>query len=309
MKMAQMRGKVSLMVNSMTGFASGGDMLDTSSWTWEIRSVNGRGLDVRTRLPEGFDSLEKTVKSATSKLCARGTINIGLRLKQSAEAGVPTLNITNLDAVIGAVKNAEDRAADQGLSLAVTRAGDLLGLRGVMEMTTPDSDNKAALLVAMRDSFHAVLADFGQMRGSEGVSLQKILQNQVGQIAEFVAQSKVLAQVRGDKIQANFRDALARIIQNADGVDEDRIAQELAILAVKSDITEELDRLDAHVAAAYELLNQDGAIGRKFDFLTQEFNREANTLCSKAGFSELTQVGLELKTVIDQMREQVQNVE
>ena len=309
MKTAQMRGKVSLMVNSMTGFASGGDMLDASSWTWEIRSVNGRGLDVRTRLPEGFDGLEKTVKSATSKLCARGTINIGLRLKQSSEAGVPTLNITNLDAVIEAVKNTEDRAADQGLSLAVTRAGDLLGLRGVMEMTTPDSDNKAALLVAISDSFHAVLVDFGQMRGAEGASLQNILQNQVGQIADLVAQSKTLTRVRADKIQANFRDNLARIVRNVEGVDEDRIAQELAILAVKSDIIEELDRLDAHVEAAYDLLDQDGAIGRKFDFLTQEFNREANTLCSKAGFSELTQVGLELKTVIDQMREQVQNVE
>lgn len=297
------------MVNSMTGFASLGGEYQGINWVWEIRSVNGRGLDVRTRLPEGYEAVEKFVKSETSKVCARGTVNIGLRVKQSAEGGAPVLNIPNLDAVIEAVKTAEDRAIEKGLSLAVTRAADLLSVRGVIEMSFGATQKDTGLNDAIKAGFEQVLADFVDARGAEGASLKAILSEQVDQIEQLTAQSTGLIDARSAKVAETFRANVQKIMDNADGIDEARITQELAVMAVKSDVMEELDRLGAHISAARDLLATKGPIGRKFDFLTQEFNREANTLCSKAGHTELTQVGLELKTVIDQMREQVQNVE
>ena len=297
------------MVNSMTGFASLGGEHEGINWVWEIRSVNGRGLDVRARMPEGYEAVEKFVKSETAKTCARGTVNIGLRIKQSAEGGTPVLNTSNLDAVIEAVKTAEDRAIEKGLSLAVTRAADLLSVRGVIEMSFEQSQEDAGLNDAVKAGFKQVLADFGDARGAEGANLKAVLIDQVDQIEKLTAQSTGLIEARAAKTAENFRANVQKIMDNADGVDEARITQELAVMAVKSDVMEELDRLSAHIKAARDLLAAKGPIGRKFDFLTQEFNREANTLCSKAGHTELTQVGLELKTVIDQMREQVQNVE
>jgi uncharacterized protein (TIGR00255 family) len=279
------------------------------NWVWEIRSVNGRGLDVRARMPEGYDAVEKYAKAETAKTCARGTVNIGLRVKQNAEGGTPVLNIPNLDAVIEAVKTAEDRASEKGLSLAVTRAADLLSVRGVIEMSFEQSQEDVGLNDAIKAGFKQVLADFGDARGAEGTSLKAVLTDQVDQIEKLTVQSAGLIEARAAKTAAVFRANVQKIMDNADGVDEARITQELAVMAVKSDVMEELDRLSAHIKAARDLLTAKGPIGRKFDFLTQEFNREANTLCSKAGHTELTQVGLELKTVIDQMREQVQNVE
>ncbi|MFK5998268.1 MAG: YicC/YloC family endoribonuclease [Rhodobacterales bacterium] len=293
----------------MTGFASLGGEYQGINWVWEIRSVNGRGLDLRTRLPEGYDWLEKAVKAATTKVCARGTVNIGLRIKQGVEGGAPVLNLANLDAVIGAVLTAEERAQDKGLSLAVTRAADLLSVRGVIEMAAPEASEDAGLQAAIKADFDRVLADFAQARAAEGASLSAILIQQLDRIESLTAQSAGLIAARADKVAAGFRANVTKILENTETVDEARLAQELAILTVKSDVTEELDRLSAHIKAARDLLATNGPIGRKFDFLTQEFNREANTLCAKSNYSELTQVGLELKTVIDQMREQVQNVE
>lgn len=297
------------MVNSMTGFASLGGEYQGTNWVWEIRSVNGRGLDVRTRLPEGYDGVEKFVKAATSKACARGTVNIGLRVKQGAEGGAPVLNLANLDAVIDAVKITEERAHDMGLSLAVTRAADLLSVRGVIEMAFVQSDEDTGLQDAVKADFGQVLSSFLKARADEGASLKTVLSAQVDQIKDLTGQSAALIDARSAQTEATFRNNVQKIIDNADGLDEARLTQELAIMAVKSDVMEELDRLDAHIKAAQKLLATDGPIGRKFDFLTQEFNREANTLCSKSNHTALTQVGLELKTVIDQMREQVQNVE
>ncbi len=297
------------MVNSMTGFASLGGEYEGANWVWEIRSVNGRGLDVRVRLPEGYDGIEKFVKSATSNSCARGTVNVGLRVKQGAEGGAPVLNAANLDVVIDAVKAAEERALEKGLSLAVTRAADLLSTRGVIEMAFAKSDDDVELQAAIKADFGKLLEDFVTARGAEGASLLTILTQQVDRIDNLTQQSADLIAKRSTHTEALFRDNVQKIMNNADGVDEARLAQELAIMAVKSDVMEELDRLRAHIAAARDLLATTGPIGRKFDFLTQEFNREANTLCSKSNYTALTQVGLELKTVIDQMREQVQNVE
>jgi len=297
------------MVNSMTGFASESGAYNGVNWAWEIRSVNGRGLDVRMRAPEGYNGVEKYVKAATAKVCARGTVNIGLRVKQGAEGGSPVLNVANLDAVIEAVKTAEDRAHEKGLSLAVTRAADLLSIRGVIDIAFSQSDEDAELQAAIKSGFEQVLADFIAARVAEGTSLQAILTAQVDKIEDLTAQSTALIASRATQMEEGFRAKVQKIIDNVDGVDEARLVQELAIIAVKSDVMEELDRLGAHIKAARDLLVIEGPIGRKFDFLTQEFNREANTLCSKSNDTALTQVGLELKIVIDQMREQVQNVE
>ncbi len=297
------------MVNSMTGFASLSGEYQGVNWVWEIRSVNGRGLDVRARVPDGYDAVEKFIKAATSKVCARGTVNIGLRVKQGVEGGTPVLNLPNLDAVIEAVKATEERANDKGLSLAVTRAADLLSVRGVIEMAFGEDAANVALLDAVKDDFKAVLGEFITARAAEGASLHAVLSEQVDQIENLTKQSADLIDARKNRTEAVFHANVQKILANTESVDEARLAQELAILAVKSDVMEELDRLRAHISAARNLLATEGPIGRKFDFLTQEFNREANTLCSKSNYTELTEVGLELKTVIDQMREQVQNVE
>jgi uncharacterized protein (TIGR00255 family) len=197
---------------------------------------------------------------------------------------------------------------DAGLSLAPSKATDIVTMRGVLEQAAPDQDT-AALCRTLLADFDAVLADFDAMRQSEGTALASVLEGQLRQVDELTQEAAVLADSRKDEMAATLRRTLARVLENADGADEGRVAQELALIAVKSDVTEEIDRQGAHVAATRDLLEQGGAVGRKMDFLMQEFNREANTLCSKAQNTALTRVGLALKAVIDQMREQVQNVE
>jgi len=192
--------------------------------------------------------------------------------------------------------------------LAPSKATDIVTMRGVLEQSAQVQDTAALCATLLRD-FDAVLAAFDAMRQSEGALLADLLDSQLGQVASLTSEAAALADTRKDEMAASLRRNLARVMDNAEGADEARIAQELALIAVKSDITEEIDRLSAHVSAARDLLGQGGAVGRKLDFLMQEFNREANTLCSKAQNKALTTVGLALKAVIDQMREQVQNVE
>jgi uncharacterized protein (TIGR00255 family) len=299
------------MVNSMTAFAALKGGHETASWAWEMRSVNGRGLDVRVRLPEGCEVLEPLIKAAVAKYCARGTINVGLRLKQDAAGGITRLNPANLERVIEAALQAEDRAMERGLTLAPVDAADLLSQRGVLETGAADDGTGTPLpfMEQLKLELPKVVAAFAAARAAEGKALRAILQKQLDRIADSHGEAVVAAADRQEKTAQTLRVNIEKLLQNAEGLDEARLAQELAILAVKSDVTEELDRLSAHIDAARKLLQTDGPIGRKFDFLTQEFNREANTLCAKAGSTTLTRVGLDLKTIIDQMREQVQNVE
>jgi uncharacterized protein (TIGR00255 family) len=187
-------------------------------------------------------------------------------------------------------------------------AADLAGMRGVLEAGAGDDDT-APLLSALTAQLPELLASFNDMRAREGAALADVLADQVARIEALTAEATALVDARAEAQSETLRTALARVMENTDGADEDRVAQELALIAVKTDVREELDRLVAHVAAARDLLQGDAPRGRKLDFLMQEFNREANTLCSKAQFAELTRIGLDLKAVIDQMREQVQNVE
>ena len=296
------------MTQSMTAFASASGTALGFSWTWEIRCVNGKGLDLRLRVPEWMPALEQALRARLSQVVARGNLSLSLRLSRSETEAPLGVNEAALAAVLAALAKVEARANAQGLPLAATRASDILALRGVLEQKSPDPD-PAPLQAHLLETFEPVLGAFLQARASEGAALAQVLQGQLAQIEALLAQIAAVLPLRNAEAADALAAALARVAANSDGHDPQRVAQELALLAVKSDVTEELDRLHAHVGAARELLASDAPIGRRFDFLMQEFNREANTLCSKSQNKDLTRLGLDLKTVIDQMREQVQNVE
>ncbi len=227
---------------------------------------------------------------------------------RAKKPGGLVVNAAQLETVLDALHQIEARAMDAGVSLAPSKATDIVTMRGVLEQATT-VDDVAALAAVLLAELPAVLADFNAMRSNEGAALAKVLNAQLAEMERLTAQAADLAETRKDEMAATLRRTLTRVLDNADGLSPDRLAQELALIAVKSDVTEEIDRLTAHIAAARDLLAQGGAVGRKLDFLMQEFNREANTLCAKAQNTDLTQAGLAMKAVIDQMREQVQNVE
>ncbi|MBQ0804456.1 MULTISPECIES: YicC/YloC family endoribonuclease [unclassified Sulfitobacter] len=296
------------MIRSMTGFASGNGALAPHSWGWEVRSVNGKGLDLRLRVPDWVDGLEAGLRKQLGDAVARGNVTCNLRIARDENTGGLTVNAAQLDTVLDALHQIEARAMDAGVSLAPSKATDIVTMRGVLEQANT-VDDVATLAKTLLAEFAAVLADFNAMRASEGAALEIVLQAQLTEVETLTTQAAAMAQDRKAEMAQTLQRNLARVLENSDGVDADRLAQELALIAVKSDVTEEIDRLHAHIGAARELLVQGGPVGRKLDFLMQEFNREANTLCSKAQNSALTRVGLALKAVIDQMREQVQNVE
>lgn len=295
------------MIRSMTAFATQQGHADGATWTWEVRSVNGRGLDVKTRLPDGIDGLEAYVRAAIPKQITRGNISVALRLQRDGAEADLEIDATRLDAILDALDAVQERAFDKGVTLGQPTAADVLATRGVLVARTA-SENRDLKSPLMAD-FDAALNALSNMRGDEGAALSQILHAQVDEIETLTAQAVSAAENRTQARQDQMRAALARVMEAGVGADADRVAQELALIAIKADITEELDRLGAHVTAARALLKDGGAVGRKLDFLTQEFNREVNTLCSKALDVDLTQIGLAMKAVIDQMREQVQNVE
>ncbi|MES0827319.1 YicC/YloC family endoribonuclease [Ruegeria sp. SCP11] len=296
------------MIRSMTGFASGKGAFGPHSWTWELRSVNGKGLDMRLRVPEWLTSLETALRAQMSKALTRGNVTLSLRLSRDETVPDLVLNEAAMAAVLTALARTQEMAVASGVTLAPSTAADMIAIKGMLEAGS-DVDDPVPLVGELTKEFADLLAAFIEMRESEGQALAEILDGQLNQVSALTMQAAKLAEQRKDKTAEALRENLARVLDNAQGADPDRVAQELALIAVKSDITEEIDRLKAHVVAARDLLTQDVAVGRKLDFLMQEFNREANTLCSKAQSADLTSVGLELKAVIDQMREQVQNVE
>ena len=278
------------------------------SWAWEMRGVNGRGLDLRLRLPDAIDGLDQPVRQAVQAAVARGNITVSLRLARAPEAGAVRLDADALRRAVEMIRTVEDAAADGELTLVHSTAADILGLRGVLD-TESDVNDAGALRAALLADLKVLIEDFVAVRAAEGAALAEVIGAQLDRIEELLGKARDCLPERDKAAGETLRANLAKLLDARDSLDETRIAQELALLAVKSDITEELDRLATHVTAARALLDGTGPKGRKFDFLTQELNREANTLCSKAGHAALTAIGLDLKTVIDQMREQVQNVE
>ncbi len=297
-------------ITSMTGFADLAGASGDVTWLWEARSVNGRGLDLRARLPDGFEALEAVVRAAMTGVLARGSVSVGLRMLRGGAAAIPRLNEAALEAAIGAAEAAGEVAARLGLGLAPMSAADLLCLRGVLETEIALPSQNAAVVAALTAEAAVLAERLRAARAAEGAALARLIAAQLDRIADLARAARGTAEARSARSGALLRARVEAVLAAAGtAVDEARLAQELALIAVKADVTEELDRLEAHVAAARDLIAGEGPVGRKLDFLTQEFNREANTLCSKAGASELTAIGLEMKVVIDQMREQVQNVE
>lgn len=294
------------MIRSMTAFASQTGNAAQTAWVLEMRGVNAKGLDIRLRLPERLMPQEQVIRATLSKAFSRGSISLTLRLEENPDASVLQLDEHVLESYLLSAIRVRSIAKNKGLKLTEASAPDYLGLRGVMRS---DVESVALPEAEIMQSLDAAIAGFSAMRASEGAALDGVLRQQLEQIATLTAEAAHIAAARKDQVAVNLKTNLARIMDNVDGADPDRVAQELAILAVKADVSEEIDRLQAHVAAAEALLDGDGPVGRKLDFLMQEFNREANTLCSKSGAADLTRVGLDLKAVIDQMREQVQNVE
>ncbi len=296
-------------VRSMTGFALASGQSDGFSWTWEVRSVNGKGLDVRVRVPDWLDGLEQPDRSRIARAVTRGNVSLTLKITREDGAGqgirVNPVTLAQALTVLGDVQAAALRA---GVTLQAPTAADIAGIRGVIESRSVE-DLVPALRIALLVDLPQVMDQLDQSRLAEGMALARVIAGQIDRIADLLVTAHAAAAERGAQARDVLQQAVAQLVGAAAPVDPARLAQELALLAVKTDVTEELDRLTAHVAAARSLLQDTGPIGRKFDFLTQEFMREANTLCAKAQSIALTRVGLDLKVVIDQMREQVQNLE
>lgn len=293
-------------IKSMTGFARVDGAMPPVSWHWEVRSVNGRGLDVRLRLPPGYDALEPAVREAVARRVVRGSVSVTLSTQRDGGVAAIRLNEAALAQVLAAAGRIEaltgcERARPEGL----------LALRGVLEVVEAgDEDNvvadrSAALLAGLERALSGLVA----ARGDEGRRLARILEDQLDEIERQVGLAEAAPGRSVDAVKARLADLVGRLIEASTVLDPQRLAQEAVLAAARADIEEELKRLRTHVAAGRALLREGTAIGRKFDFLAQEFNREANTLCSKSADPVTTSAGLALKTVIDQMREQVQNIE
>ncbi len=297
-------------MQSMTGFASEVVEVGDRRWLWEAKSVNGRGLDLRLRVSDVAEADEAALRAEGAKRLSRGSVTIFLKEDGAAPGGGLVLNEQALAAVLQAAKVAETSAVELGLDVSTSSVADLLAIRGVMEASSQTQDDEAAQTIraALNIGFAKLMTSLVASRKAEGQRLASTLSSQIDQIEALSAAAAAEFETQMGGARARLAEKVQAVLANAD-VDSDRLAQELALLAVKADVTEELDRLTNHVAAARELLQASGPVGRKIDFLTQEFNREVNTLCSKSGSPKLTQIGLDLKVVVDQMREQAANVE
>ncbi len=292
-------------IASMTGFSRTEGSEAGLSWAWELRSVNGRGLDLKMRLPAGFDALEAVLRDQAGKALKRGNVGASLTVKREERQRLV----------------ADPAVLDDLLSLAATiaaripgapppRAELLLALPGVMRPPTATEDGVGeAAIEAVRTGFTAALAGLAAARQEEGARLAGLLGAQLNSIAALRRQAETDAADQPALQRDRMMESLAALLRDQPGLPQERIAQEVALLATRADVREELDRLSAHIDAARDLLHEGAGIGRRFDFLVQEFVRETNTLCSKSASVPLTATGLKLKAVIEQMREQVQNVE
>lgn len=293
-------------LKSMTGFARTDGVHKETSWHWEARSVNGRSLELRLRLPAGFEALEIAARGLCQEKLARGNVSVTLSLKR--EMGQMLIRL-NEAALAQALAVAERAVAVTRLETA--RLDTLLSMRGVVEVVETEEDEaaRAELCEVLLKGLGLALDELVAARRAEGARLEKVIAQQLATVGRL-AERAVAAPARlPEAVAARLAEQIARLSEAGAGLDPERLHQEAVLLAAKADIKEELDRLTAHVAAGQELLGSDQPVGRKLEFLAQEFNREANTICSKAGDIETSRIGLELKSVIDQLREQVQNIE
>jgi len=291
----------------MTGFARTEGATDVCTWGWEAKSVNGKGLDVRLRYPRGFDFIDVPTRERVAKRFKRGNVSLNLDINWTKPQASVTLNEEVLELILTAIPKIQDAVPD----VAPPSVDGILALRGVLEQNDEDfsDDEVKALEGALLDGLEQLLEQLAEGRDAEGARMGGVLHDQLATIETLSEEAGELAATQPDAIRQRLADQIAALADDMNGIDPDRLAQEAAIVMTKADVREELDRLSAHIAAARDLLGQDEPVGRRLDFLCQEFNREANTLCSKSSDTDLTRVGLELKAVIEQFREQVQNIE
>ena len=293
-------------LKSMTGFARRDGGAGGLTWHWEIRSVNGRGLDLRFRLPSGFERLEQHARDACKKLLARGSCSLNLSIRQETGAGRIRLN----EEIFTQVAEAARRAAALA-EAPPAKIDSLLAIRGVIELSEEELEESdieqrnAAMLADLELALKGLVA----ARQEEGARLHEVIAKQIDEIEQLTGEIEQAPARKPEAIRARLQEQIARLLDDNAQFDEQRLHQEAALLATKADTQEEIERLKAHVASARSMLASDEPVGRRMEFLAQEFNREANTICSKSNDTAISQGGLALKAVIDRLREQVQNIE
>jgi uncharacterized protein (TIGR00255 family) len=293
-------------LSSMTGFARSHGASGPYTFEWELKSVNAKGFDLRMRLPPGWDELEAFAKKRAGEVLSRGTVYANLNVKRANTASTIRINEDVLNSIVrvaGVLAGKIDAVAPS--------IDGLLGIKGVIEVVEPDSDeaeDKAAKAAATA-AFEQALADLVAMRQREGVTLGQILSQRMEEIERLAKKAEAAPGRKPEAIKARLAEQVAALLESSDRFDADRLNQEAILIAAKADIREELDRIASHISQTREMIGKGGPVGRRLDFLAQEFNREVNTCCSKSNDLELTNAGLEMKNVVEQFREQVQNLE
>jgi uncharacterized protein (TIGR00255 family) len=297
---------VAMALSSMTGFARSHGTSGPYAFEWELKSVNAKGFDFRMRLPPGWDDIEPVARKRAAELLSRGTIYANLTAKRTGMASTVRVNDEALAAVLRA---AADISARTGA--AAPSVDGLLAVKGVIEIVESEADEAETLAVraAATAAFDEALRSLIDMRRREGETLGRVLAQRMDELERLAERAEAAPGRKPEAVRARLAEQVAALLETSDRFDSDRLSQEAIMLAAKADIREELDRIASHIAQARDLLGKGGAVGRRLDFLAQEFNREVNTCCSKSNDLELTNLGLEMKTVVEQFREQVQNLE
>jgi uncharacterized protein (TIGR00255 family) len=293
-------------LSSMTGFARSHGASGPYTFEWELKSVNAKGLDLRLRLPQGWDELEAFARKRAGEILSRGTVYANLNVKRTNAASTVRVNeevLASIVKVAGALAGKLDAVAPS--------IDGLLAIKGVIEIVEPESDEAEDKVArdAAAAAFDQALRDLVDMRRREGVSLGQILSQRIDEIERLASKAEATPGRKPDAVKARLAEQVAALLEASDRFDPDRLNQEALLIASKADIREELDRIASHVSQAREMIARGGPAGRRLDFLAQEFHREVNTCCSKSNDIELTNTGLELKSVVEQFREQVQNLE
>ena len=295
-----------MVLSSMTGFARSHGARGPYAFEWELKSVNAKGLDLRMRLPPGWDELESFAKKRAAEVLSRGTIYVNFNVKRANALSTVRVNedvLASIVRVAGVLAGKIDAVAPS--------IDGLLAIKGVIEVVEPEADeseDKAARDAAVL-SFDQALADLVEMRRREGTALGQILLQRMDEIERLAKRAEAAPGRKPEAVKARLAEQIALLLESSDRFDPDRLSQEALLIAAKADIREELDRIASHVAQVRDMIAKGGPVGRRLDFLAQEFNREVNTCCSKSNDIELTNTGLEMKNVVEQFREQVQNLE
>jgi uncharacterized protein (TIGR00255 family) len=290
----------------MTGFARGHGVSGPYAWSWEIKSVNAKGLDIRLRLPPGWDAVEVPARQRATEKLARGTVYANLTVERKGIVPTVKVNEPVLNAVLATLKSLGGK-----VDAAKPSLDGILALKGVIEVTEEDEreEDRRAAEAAILAGFDRLLADLIAMRREEGATLGRLLSARLDEIAALAARAEKAPGRKPEAIKARLAEQIATLLAASQRFDSDRLHQEAILIATKADIREELDRLASHVAQVRKMIADGGPIGRRLDFLAQELNRESNTLTAKANDTELTNIGLGLKSTVEQFREQVQNLE